>query len=111
MGIILIIFIGKYYYELAKNNNQKNAWLYAVLGIALYYGFVFIGAFIVASVLATYSPSTFYNMSDTVLGLTGIPFGLIAMWVGYRLLKMRFERKKDTFNYSDVIDGDFSDID
>ena len=36
LGIVLIYWLGKYFYQLAEKYNQ-NKWLYAILGIVVYY--------------------------------------------------------------------------
>ena len=35
-GLILIFFVGKYYYELAQDY-YKNRWVYGIFGILMYY--------------------------------------------------------------------------
>ncbi len=85
LGIILIYFIGKYFYKLAEEFN-KNKWVYAILGVIVYYSGTMVGG-----VLLGFADGFFelgIDWEDTLL-LTAIalPFGIGAAYLFYYLLK------------------------
>ncbi len=110
LGLVLIFFIGKAYFDLAKNHNKEYAWLYAVLAIALYYGFLFISLFVIVGILEYSSPMTLYNMNEYLLGIMGVPFGLLAVWAGHLILKKRFSETNE-FENDALLDEGFNDFD
>ncbi|MBT8265900.1 MAG: hypothetical protein KJO41_10395 [Bacteroidia bacterium] len=91
LGLLLIFFIGKYFYELAQDY-YKQRWLYAILGVVVYYaaGAVF---------------GIILGVADVFLGLgidwensfgwnlVGIPIGIAADYGFYILLKRKWERE------------------
>lgn len=91
LGIVFIYFIGKYFYELAKNH-QKNKWLFAVLGIVVYYG----GAILLllpVYLLAYFTfPEFVENLSERDLNFIGIPFGIAACYIFYYLLRKQWSK-------------------
>jgi len=92
LGLLFIYFVGKQFYELAKEFNKNNKWLYAVLGVISYYGggflivlgLMFLGYFFV--------PEFVESLSETVIGLIMIPCGIFACWIFHYLLKKNWQR-------------------
>lgn len=90
LGIILIYFIGKYYYDLAKEY-QKNHWLFAVIGVVSYYAGTFIGGLIIGAIMVSQDGgSALDDMSDIALGFMALPVGILACWGLYKLLKKQW---------------------
>lgn len=79
LGILLIYFIGKYFYRLAEKFNQ-NKWLYAILGIVTYYVGTFVGGIILAifDELLTMEINWENNFA---LGLLVLPFGIASTYL------------------------------
>lgn len=91
IGIILIYFLGKAFYELAKMNG-KNKWLYAVLGVLSYY----LGTFIGGIVLVLIEPFTGFNVetaNEFLIGFLALPFGLLSCYGFYQLLKFQWIKR------------------
>ena len=89
LGILLIFFIGKYFYELAQDY-YKHRWLYAILGIITYYVGTMVGAFCVAIGSDLFGWDI--NFEDTwTLTLIAIPFGLLFTVVLYFLLRRNWK--------------------
>ena len=105
LGLILIYFIGKYFYDLAKSF-KKSAILYAVIGVASYYAGVFIGGALIGVVL-TYTASDPESINEFVLGLMCIPIGLLSCWGLHRFLKHQWSSK--TVVSRDLLDEGFID--
>lgn len=89
LGILLIFFIGKYFYELAQDY-YKHRWLYGVLGIAVYYFGTMIGGFIVAILSELFDWNINFESSLT-LTVIAIPSGLIFAVVFYFLLQRNWK--------------------
>ena len=93
LGLALIYFIGKYYYNLA-GYHDKNKWGYAILGIAAYYAGAFLLGVIAGIVIELFTNSSVDDMNSFVLGLIGLPFGAGATALLYHLLKKNWEKNR-----------------
>lgn len=91
LGLILIYFIGKYFYKLAEDFNQ-NKWLYAILGVLSYY----FGASVVGGVIVGVADSFLelgINWDNTLgLSLMIMPFGIGLVYLFYYLLKRKWQK-------------------
>lgn len=93
LGLLLIYFIGKRFYDLSEEHNE-NKWLYAILSIVVYYA----AGFVVGGVIAVLDLFVFnWNIDwDNNMGvslLIGLPSGLLAVWGFYELLKKKWSKK------------------
>lgn len=92
LGLLLIFFIGKYFYELAQDY-YKHRWLYAILGVISYYAGTMIGGFIVAIGSDLFGWNI--NFEDTLtLTLIAIPFGILSAVGFYFLLRRSWKNSK-----------------
>ncbi|MCB9260813.1 MAG: hypothetical protein H6607_00340 [Flavobacteriales bacterium] len=105
IGLLLIYFIGKNFYDLARENG-KNGWGYAILGVAAYY----VATFIAGMIMFIFPLTELQNLilsEDRIdqiwIGLIAMPFGLLACWLLYKWLKSRFENVDSQLD-EDVID-------
>ena len=91
LGILLIYFIGKYFHELAQDF-YKHRWLYAILGIVVYYASG--GVFgVVLGVLDLFLALNI-NWEDTFgINLLSIPIGLLGCYVFYVMLKKKMAKR------------------
>ena len=92
LGILLIYFIGKRFYDLAIEFEQ-NKWLYAILSVVLYYaaGFVF---GVVLFVLDFYVFGWDLDWENNFeVNLLGLPVGLLSVWVLYMFLENRWKKR------------------
>lgn len=105
IGLVLIYFIGKYFYDLAMEF-QRKPWPYAILGVASFYGsqILFGAAIFVIAELMDYPE--FFGMEETALNLLGIPAGVLFTWISYKLVQRNFKRKTIHTDV-DVLDGEF----
>lgn len=91
LGILLIYFIGKRFYDLSVEYNQ-NKWLYAILSIIVYYG---VGTLLLVGLMFLdllvfewgFDWEKNYGMS-----LLMIPLGLLAVWIFYHFLENRWKK-------------------
>lgn len=104
LGLLLIYFIGKYFYDLAQDHN-KNAWLFAILGIVVYYAGTFIAGILMALFYSLVLEKDIEAVNDMLLGLLALPFGLLASWLFYRYLSNIWSKEK-TANSTDILDQD-----
>lgn len=101
LGILLIYFIGKRFYDLSEENNQ-NKWLYAILSIVIYYaaGFVF---GLIIGLLDVYVFDWGLDWENNwSLNLLGLPVGLLTVWGFYVFLENNW--KKTVVTITDEID-------
>ncbi len=93
LGIALLYFIGRYYYNLAASHD-KNKWGYAILGIAGYYAGALLFGVILGIILELSNNSPVDEMNPFVLGLIALPFGIGATALFYHLLKKNWEKNR-----------------
>ena len=86
LGILLLFFIGKYFYELAQDY-EKQRWLFGILGIVSYY----VGTIIAAFVLLIFD-ETIFDSNSFISTLMVIPFGIAFAYLFYYLLKQNWEK-------------------
>lgn len=110
LDIIIIMSAGGVYFNLANEFNKKNPFLYGVLGAVIIYGFLLVFAFILGIVVEILSPGTITTMSPLLLTIICVPFGILAAWVGYRMLKKRFEKVENEFSDDNVLDAEFDEF-
>lgn len=109
LGLVLIYFLGKYFYDLA-DEYDKNKWGFAILGVVSYYVGSFISAFLIVIVLEVSSPGAVDTINEHLLGLMAVPFGLLAAWILYKVLEKRFRNEYEAIKSnpnSDILDDDF----
>jgi len=98
IGLILIYFVGKAFYDLAKVHD-KNAWGFAILGVASYYGGIFIGGMIIGLLVELFFlPGFIDETSDGEsmwLGFAALPIGILTCWGTYHLLKRSLSKPKE----------------
>jgi hypothetical protein len=104
LGLILVFYLGKQFYKLAELYD-KNKWMFALLGVVSYYlGFFFFGVLI--GVWSIYiGNESIFETSDFVLGLMGIPFGLLTTWLFYFLLKKNWSKVEVEYLDSELLDN------
>jgi len=103
LGLLLIFFIGKGFFNLAKKH-ERNKWLFAVLGVIVYYGMGIIGAMVIVSVALALGHDGILNFSDAMLGFMGIPIGLLAVWGFHYMLRRNWENNPKNQN-SELLDN------
>jgi hypothetical protein len=104
LEVVLMVFIGKSFYELA-GEYSKNKWLYAISGVVSVYIGLIISGIIMALGVDIISPGSLDTVNETVLGLMVIPFALILTWLFYRFLKSSWEKGKIIDN-ADILDDE-----
>lgn len=90
LGLILLYWIGKYFYKLAEEFN-KQKWGFAILGIVIYYVGTYIFGFLVGFIAELISPGFFVGFSDIILGLIILPFGLLSCYLLYVFLEKKWK--------------------
>lgn len=106
LGILLIGFIGKAYFDLATAHN-RTAWAYAILGVVAYYLTTFIVG-IIMYILGDLTGSFQIDESnELLLSLLAIPFGLLGTFLLYKFLESRRFKRAALANKnvdSDILD-------
>lgn len=91
--IIIIILIGKKFFQLAKKYNQKLAWVYGVLGVLSYYGGIFIAGAILGLYIELTGEDPFIGVDDITLAAAFIPIAIFSCWGTYRLFKNKWHKE------------------
>lgn len=89
LGFLFLYWIGKYFYQLAQKFNQ-NKWLYAILGIAVFYGSQIITAVLIAIISEIFDLGI--DLEGVIINLVGILIGGIACYLFYLLLEKVWKR-------------------
>ncbi len=90
LGLLFLYFIGKYFYKLV-DEFYKNKWLFAVLGIVVYYVGTFIGEALLGIMDGLMNISFDWD-NNWALGLISLPFGIVAAYLFHFLLKEQWEK-------------------
>jgi len=98
IGLFLIYSIGKYFADLAYDHDRKR-WVFAILGVATYYAGTFIFGFLLGFILAlTGNGYLLDEISDFVLSLILLPFGILSTWILYISLKKNWIKNPKSAN-------------
>ncbi len=92
LGILLLYWIGKYYYQLAEKHG-KSRWGFAIFGIVIYYIGVFTFGFFVGVLIEIISPGYWDNLNEMVLGLLMLPFGILSTFIAYKYLERTWDKR------------------
>ena len=101
LGLILLLWIGKYFYRLAEEYN-KNKWGIAILGVASHYMGTFIFGVVFGIVAEIVSPGYVNTMNNLLLGIIALPFGALNCYIVYNLLE-RIWKKRDTYVTTSIV--------
>ena len=89
LGLLLIYFIGKKYFNLAEEHD-KNRWVFAVAGVIAYYVGTFIGAALIGIFAELISPGWLDEINEWLFGIMALPFGIFSTWGLYIWLERRW---------------------
>ena len=93
LGLLLLYWIGKYYYKLAEEYD-KSKWGFTILGIAAYYGGIVLFGILIVTILELSAPETINGLNDTVLGIMMLPFGILSTYLVYKYLEKTWRKNK-----------------
>jgi hypothetical protein len=102
IGLLLIYFIGKYFYDLA-GQYKKSRWGFAILGIVSYYAGTIIGGAGLGIFMDLMLDISVDELPGIALGLMTVPFGVLACWGFYKLLQSRWSKPSSSVP-DDVLD-------
>ncbi|MDX2249951.1 MAG: hypothetical protein SF052_24415 [Bacteroidia bacterium] len=110
LGLLLIYFIGKNFYELA-DDYEKSKWGFAILGVVSYYLGTFLGGIILSIILEISGTNSLDDINSMLVSLIALPFGLLSCIGLYFILKRNWEKNREATE--SIIDnigkGDHSD--
>ena len=100
LGILVIYWVGKQYYELAFRYN-KSKWFWTILAIIIYFS----SQFLFGLILAFLFPAMFVDL-DTgksfFINVMGVLFGLLAWYIVLKILESAWEKQ----SYSIIANGE-----
>ncbi|NMM48775.1 hypothetical protein [Marinigracilibium pacificum] len=103
LGIALLYWIGKYFYNLADQFNRSK-WGFAILGIVIYFIGTVIGGIILGLIEFMLDVNIFTDLPDIVLNLLTIPFGILCDYILYKVLEKSWS-KRGNLSELETIDG------
>ena len=89
-GILLIYWVGKYFYQLAIEFN-KNKWGFAVLGLATYFGSQLVFGFICGIFNEIFDLGI--DFDGVGVNLLGIPVGAASCYFLHKFLEKKWKRE------------------
>lgn len=108
LGLILLYFAGKAFYDLA-GRYEKKQWLFAILGVVSYYAGLFLGGILIALFYEVVLEKSIDGVNEFLLSLLAVPIGILVCWGFYNYLLNRWDNE-DTpqapVDSSDVLDAD-----
>ncbi len=90
LGVLVIYFIGKRFYDLAVEYDQSK-WLFAILSVIVYYASGAIFGVILA-ILDLYFEWQIDWDNNFGINLLGLPVGLLSVWGLYTFLEHRWKK-------------------
>jgi len=107
LGLLLIYWIGKSFYNLAEKNEKGN-WLYAILGVVSFYA----AQIVLIALLIIIAGDNALTDSEVALNLIGVIAGGLSCWGLYQYLDYRWsEAAKQNQAESYLQDSDLLDDD
>ncbi len=91
LGLILLYWIGKYFYKLAEEYN-KSKWGFAILGVVVYYGGILSFSVIIGIMMEIISPGFFDTFNETLFSFLMLPFGILSCYLLYKYLEKTWKK-------------------
>lgn len=91
LGLLLIYFIGKRFYDLSEQYG-KNKWMYAILSVVTFYGSMFVFGLLLGLLDLLFGWGVDWDKNSIMINLLGIPIGLLAVWIFYTLLEKNWKK-------------------
>lgn len=92
LGILFIIFIGRFFYKLAEKYNQ-NKWLFTILGVLMYYVGSAVGGLIIGFASMFFGFQVDWD-NTILMTLIALPFGFGFCYLFYFLLEKTWKKNK-----------------
>ncbi len=94
LGLLLIYFIGKRFYDLAKEF-EKSAWGFAILGVVIYYVGTLVAGIVIVLGYELSSSSSIDELNDIALSFISLPFGILSCVGLHYYLKNTWQKNKE----------------
>ena len=91
LGLILLYWIGKYFYKLAEEYN-KSKWGYAILGIVVYYGSMIGIGIGLGITIEIFYPGFIETINETLLSILMLPIGILSCYIFYKYLDKTWKK-------------------
>ena len=92
LGLIILYYIGKQFYELAENYD-KSKWGFAILGVITYYVGALVFGAALGLILYTLGSNWLETANSFVLGLIELPIGGLSCYLLYYLLEKTWKKE------------------
>jgi FtsH-binding integral membrane protein len=103
LGLLLVYFIGKYFYQLAFEHNRSK-WGYAILGVVVYYSTTLLAGIVIAYAYFEFVDETIERGIEMLLSILTVPFGILGAYILYKKLEKNWSNSKHDSMNSDILD-------
>lgn len=108
IGIILIYFVGKAFYDLA-HEHDRSRWGFAILGVLSYYAGTFLAGVVAVFIYDFILLSSIDDVPEIGLQLAAVPIGILTCWGFYKILQSHWREKSSVADDSEVLDANLMD--
>lgn len=109
IGLLLWYWVGKYFYKLAEEH-KKNKWVFAVLGIVVYYAGSFAFGILIGFFVEIFSPGFIDTVGERFFGFLMIPFGVLSCYLFYKVIEEAWKKNIEVIDLEDFGKEDKSPI-
>ncbi|PWL27384.1 MAG: hypothetical protein DCO96_11625 [Fluviicola sp. XM-24bin1] len=92
IDLLILAFVAKWFFDLAKKFKKPRKWIYILLGVATY---ILVGyASVITLLFFTMGGNVYTGYGLALLpSLLAIPFGILGIWILYVLLERSWSRE------------------
>jgi hypothetical protein len=105
LGLILLYFAGKAYYDLAGTHG-KSKWTFAIIGVVSYYAGLLVGGIAIGVVYEIISPGSVEETNEMLLGIMAIPLGVLTCWGLYKMLQSSWSKARKRAMPEGILDAE-----
>ncbi len=106
LALILIYFIGKAFYTLAREYG-RHQWGMAIAGVAVYFFGQLLLGFVLGIIVGVDESGSFIGINDFALGIVGAGVGGVCTWIFYEVLKRKWASNPKHIDY-ELLDDDLT---
>jgi hypothetical protein len=94
LGLLIVYFLGRWVYNLAKKHKKPNSWLYAFLAVGTYYGVGILSVVIFMMLDVISSGGDIGSFQNRMIAtLVAMPFGAGAVAILHYILKSSWSKE------------------
>ncbi|MDG1428303.1 MAG: hypothetical protein P8M19_04150 [Crocinitomicaceae bacterium] len=104
LGILLIYFIGKWFYSLAEAHG-RNKWGFAILGVGVYFGAQILFGIVLGFLAIAFDWEWVFATNGILTNILGIAAGALAAWGVRAIFKYNWSKNLKDNTSDTLLDG------